>query len=112
VVLRESYQNAGAYGQYTQLSRDLEGWESWRARGCETKRTRRRSVRLTEEALGKATYAYQAGRTLRDLAQDFEINRERLALLLRSCGTELRPRGPNCAIQPRDEKGRYLDRSH
>jgi len=108
VVLRESYQNAGAYVQYTQLSRDLEYRDTWLSRPRGSKRIRRKPKQLTVDALAEVAAAYGAGATLRELTQLYEINRERLALIIKSTGYDLRPRGPKGETHPRDALGRYL----
>lgn len=112
VVLCESYQNADAYAHYIQLSQELGDQDTWPAQLCGQKRIRRRSVTLSPKILSAAIAAYVSGRTLRELAQELGISRERLAQLLKMQGARLRPRGPNSTIQPRDEEGRYLGRSN
>jgi len=109
--LRESYQNAEGHARYTQLSQDLEDRDMWPAQTRGTKRIRRRSVLISEERLAKAVGAYQTGRALRELAQEFSVNRARLTLLFRASGVALRPRGPNIVFQPRDQQGRYVPKA-
>lgn len=109
--LRESYQNAETYAQYTQLSQDLEDRDSWQTRTHGTKRMRRRPKQLTVEVLAQIASAYSAGATLRELVEEYGVNRERLALMLIGNDRSLRPRGPNSKTHSRDEKGRYLPRT-